>query len=60
MDIINKKVRINCPTYQNGKTFVGVIKSIKAQTNDFTTVLVKIQGHSKSTRFALKWLTFID
>lgn len=59
-NLIGKKVRISCPIYKNGRTFYGVVKSIKKQTTAFTTYNVLIDGNSRTTSFSDDWLTDVE
>lgn len=55
-DLINKRVRIICPVYKNGKTFYGLVRSIKTTYNKSITYNVLIDGNNKTTSFAERWL----
>jgi len=52
---VSKKVRVSCPAYKNGKTFIGVITSIKSPL----TYYVQLEGNSKSTSFFHGWVEII-
>lgn len=58
-NIINKRVKILCPMYNKGNVCYGIIKSIKEQTNNYTTVMVLRDNNKKCTSIALSWLTII-
>lgn len=58
-NIIGARVKINCPVRNNGRTFYGIIKGIKKQTENFTTVSVLIDGNKKCTSMALGWMKII-
>ena len=54
---IGTKVKINCPVYKNGRTFIGVIKGVKKGIIiGQRTLYVLIDGNSKCTAFGEVWI----
>ncbi len=56
-NLVGKKVRISCPVFKNGRTFYGVVKSIKKETERYITYNVIIDGNTKTSSLANCWLT---
>lgn len=51
---INDKVIVKCPVYKNGRKLTGIVTGYHSNG---ISIMVRIDGNSKSTRFAKLWLT---
>lgn len=52
-EYIGRSVEVRSPAYKNGKKFLGIITGIKSEL----TYYVKLNGNSKSSTFAARWIT---